>query len=270
MEKNFSWKQLKRCDCCSLTLSIKRRTGPCQNLTCFPPDTRCVGTCDLGEAPLPVYLNEKILKQPVDFTRLVPEYQKFCKSFITTAVKQNKPFFLYYAAHHTHYPQFASARYTGRSLRGKYGDALLEFDGAVGELIQTLWDLKIQENTLVIFTSDNGPETMRKERGGSSGLLKCGKSTTYEGGLREPAIMYWEGKIKSGVTSELATTLDILPTLAALTGAHLPNITLDGYDLSKLLLRGVKVSRVKVSGSSPLFLCAQSRKIIIELRVHGL
>ncbi|XP_066448320.1 arylsulfatase A [Eleutherodactylus coqui] len=217
--------------------------GPCQNLTCFPPNTRCYGTCDLGETLLPVFLDEKIVQQPVNFPGLVPLYEQFSKEFIHKAVSEGKPFFLYYASHHTHYPQFASARYTGHSLRRKYGDALLELDGTVGELVTSVWDMGVQNNTLIIFTSDNGPETMRKERGGSSGLLKCGKSTTYEGGVREPAIMYWEGKIKPGVTNMLASTLDILPTVAALAGATLPNVTLDGYDLSKLLLNGEKSPR---------------------------
>eukprot|EP00079_Xenopus_tropicalis_P011914 XP_002938337.2 PREDICTED: arylsulfatase A [Xenopus tropicalis] len=212
--------------------------GPCQNLTCFPPNISCYGTCDLGEALLPLFLGEKIIQQPVDFTKLVPKYQKFSKSFISAAVKDKKPFFLYYASHHTHYPQFASAQYTGQSLRGRFGDALLELDGSVGELLRAIWENGIQNNTLIIFTSDNGPETMRMERGGCSGLLKCGKSTTYEGGVREPAIMYWEGNIQPGVTSELASTLDILPTLASLTGASLPTTVLDGYDLSKLLFNG--------------------------------
>ncbi|XP_068131966.1 arylsulfatase A [Hyperolius riggenbachi] len=217
--------------------------GPCGNLICFPPNITCVGTCDLGETLLPVFIDEKILQQPVDFTMLVRMYERFCQGFIEEAVSEKRPFFLYYASHHTHYPQFASSRYAGRSIRGKYGDALLEMDGTVGELLQTVQKLGILNNTLFIFTSDNGPETMRKERGGSSGLLKCGKSTTYEGGLREPAIMYWEGKIKTGVTSEMSSTLDLLPTIAALTGANLPNVTLDGYDLSQVLLNGEKSPR---------------------------
>ncbi|XP_053320880.1 arylsulfatase A [Spea bombifrons] len=212
--------------------------GPCQSLTCFPPNTRCYGTCDLGEALLPVFMNEKIIQQPVNFIDLVPLYQEFSKSFIREAAQNQKPFFLYFASHHTHYPQFASAKYTGHSPRGRYGDALLEFDGSVGELLQAVWENGIQNNTLFFFTSDNGPETMRMERGGSSGLLKCGKSTTYEGGMREPAIAYWHSKIKPGVTSKLASVLDILPTFASLAGAPLPNKTLDGYDLSKLLLNG--------------------------------
>uniref|UniRef100_A0A8C5MXA8 Arylsulfatase A n=1 Tax=Leptobrachium leishanense TaxID=445787 RepID=A0A8C5MXA8_9ANUR len=210
--------------------------GPCHNLTCFPPNTSCYGTCDLGETLLPVFLNEKILQQPVNFTGLVPRYMEFSKSFIRKAVDSRKPFFLYYASHHTHYPQFASAAYTGSSPRGRFGDALREFDGSVGELLGTVFDAGVLDNTFFFFTSDNGPETMRMERGGSSGLLKCGKGTTYEGGMREPAIAYWEGKLKPGVTSEMASTLDILPTVVALTGAPFPNVTLDGYDLSQLLL----------------------------------
>uniref|UniRef100_A0A8C5N1V8 Arylsulfatase A n=1 Tax=Leptobrachium leishanense TaxID=445787 RepID=A0A8C5N1V8_9ANUR len=217
--------------------------GPCRTLTCFPPDIKCYGTCDVGEAPLPIFLNEEIVQQPVDFTTLIPMYLEFSKSIIHKAVDNQKPFFLYYAAHHTHYPQFASAKYTGTSVRGRYGDALAEFDGSIGELLEAVRDNGALENTLFFFTSDNGPETMRKERGGSAGHLKCGKSTTYEGGLREPAIAYWQGKIKAGVTSELASILDILPTIAALSGAPLPNVTLDGYDLSDLLLLGHKSPR---------------------------
>ncbi|XP_063305240.1 arylsulfatase A-like [Pelobates fuscus] len=217
--------------------------GPCHNLTCFPPNTGCYGTCDLGEALLPVFLNEKIIQQPVNFTGLISMYVEFSKSFIYQAVKNRNPFFLYYASHHTHYPQFASAKYTGSTPRGRFGDALREFDGSVGELLQTVWDSGILNNTFFFFTSDNGPETMRMERGGSSGLLKCGKTTTYEGGMREPAIAYWEGKIKPGVTSELASTLDILPTIASLTGAPLPNVTLDGYDLGKVLFSGQQSPR---------------------------
>ncbi|XP_069485572.1 arylsulfatase A-like isoform X2 [Ambystoma mexicanum] len=139
---------------------------------------------------------------------------------------------------HTHYPQFASGQYAEKSLRGPFGDALMEFDGSVGTLINTLQEFKVEDSTLVFFTSDNGPETMRMSRGGSSGLMKCGKGTTYEGGMREPAIAYWPGHITPGVTHELASTLDILPTIATLTGAHLPNVTLDGYDITNLLLKG--------------------------------
>ncbi|XP_042648231.1 arylsulfatase A-like isoform X2 [Tyto alba] len=144
---------------------------------------------------------------------------------------------------HTHYPQFASQEYAGQSWRGPFGDALLEFDGSVGQLLQTLQENGLANTTLVFFTSDNGPSTLRMARGGSSGLLKCGKGTTYEGGMREPAVAYWPGHITPGVTHELASTLDILPTLATLAGAALPKVALDGYDLSPVLFGSGKSPR---------------------------
>ncbi|KAM9582390.1 arylsulfatase A isoform 6-T6 [Guaruba guarouba] len=144
---------------------------------------------------------------------------------------------------HTHYPQFASQEYTGQSQRGPFGDALAEFDGSVGQLLQALKDNGLANTTLVFFTSDNGPSTLRMARGGSSGLLKCGKGTTYEGGMREPAVAYWPGRITPGVTHELASTLDVLPTLTALAGAALPKVALDGYDLSPVLFGSGKSPR---------------------------
>ncbi|XP_074832971.1 arylsulfatase A isoform X2 [Carettochelys insculpta] len=217
--------------------------GPCQNLTCFPPDTKCFGRCDQGQVPVPLLLNQSIVQQPLDFPHLVPRYNKFSCAFIADCARQGRPFLLYYASHHTHYPQFGSQEYTGQALRGPFGDALLEFDGSVGLLLQALQENGLEGNTLVFFTADNGPETMRMARGGSSGLLKCGKGTTYEGGMREPAVAYWPGRISPGVTHELASTLDILPTLAAVAGVPLPNVTLDGYDLSAVLFEGGKSPR---------------------------
>ncbi|XP_044918527.1 arylsulfatase A isoform X2 [Felis catus] len=137
---------------------------------------------------------------------------------------------------HTHYPQFSGQSFSGRSGRGPFGDSLMELDAAVGALMRAVGDLGLLGETLVIFTADNGPETMRMSHGGCSGLLRCGKGTTFEGGVREPALAFWPGHIAPGVTHELASSLDLLPTLAALTGAPLPNVTLDGVDLSPLLL----------------------------------
>ncbi|XP_042326594.1 arylsulfatase A [Sceloporus undulatus] len=217
--------------------------GPCQNLTCFPPDTRCFGTCDQGVVTVPLIWNQTIVEQPLSFPRLQPRYNAFARDFIADCARRNQPFLLYYASHHTHYPQFASQEYTGQSPRGPFGDALLEFDGSVGHLLQALQVNGVQKNTLVFFTADNGPETMRMSRGGSSGILKCGKGTTYEGGVREPAVAYWPGRITPGVTHEMASTLDILPTLAAMAGVPLPNVTLDGYDLSPVLFGSGKSPR---------------------------
>uniref|UniRef100_UPI0012932A93 arylsulfatase A n=1 Tax=Lonchura striata TaxID=40157 RepID=UPI0012932A93 len=142
---------------------------------------------------------------------------------------------------HTHYPQFASREFAGTTRRGPFGDALAEFDGSVGQLLQALQDNGLENSTLVFVTSDNGPSTLRGARGGSAGLLRCGKGTTYEGGMRVPALAYWPGTIAPGVTHELASSLDVLPTLAALAGAALPEAALDGFDLSELLLHRSQV-----------------------------
>ncbi|XP_077049841.1 arylsulfatase A [Siphateles boraxobius] len=209
--------------------------GPCQNLTCFPPDVKCYGLCDQGVVTVPLMFNEIIKQQPADFLQLEKAYSKFASQFINDAVQNKSPFFLYYPSHHTHYPQYAGADYASKSPRGPFGDALMEFDGTVGKILQTLEETGVINNTLIFFTGDNGPELMRKSRGGNAGLMKCGKGTTYEGGMREPAIAYWPGFIQPGVTRALASSLDILPTFAKLAGAPLPEVQLDGVDMTDIL-----------------------------------
>ncbi|XP_010137302.1 PREDICTED: arylsulfatase A, partial [Buceros rhinoceros silvestris] len=130
--------------------------GPCQNLTCFPPDTKCFGMCDQGVVPVPLLWNQSIVQQPVSFPDLVPLYNKFSRDFIADCARRGVPFLLYYASHHTHYPQFASQAYAGWSQRGPFGDALLEFDASVGQLLQALQENGLENTTLVFFTSDNG------------------------------------------------------------------------------------------------------------------
>ncbi|XP_064446461.1 arylsulfatase A isoform X2 [Mirounga angustirostris] len=210
--------------------------GPCQNLTCFPPSTPCDGSCDQGLVPVPLLANLSVEAQPPWLPGLEARYVAFARDLMADAQRQGRPFFLYYASHHTHYPQFSGQSFSGRSGRGPFGDSLMELDAAVGALMTAVGDLGLLGETLVIFTADNGPETMRMSHGGCSGLLRCGKGTTFEGGVREPALAFWPGHIAPGVTHELASSLDLLPTLAALTGAPLPNVTLDGVDLSPLLL----------------------------------
>ncbi|XP_018585957.2 arylsulfatase A-like isoform X1 [Scleropages formosus] len=211
--------------------------GPCSNLTCFPPDIKCFGTCDTGMVTVPLMNDDAIERQPVSFPDLEKTYGDFAAEFISTCAGRNRPFFLYYASHHTHYPQYAGKDATGQSRRGPFGDALVEFDGTVGNIIRALKDGGIHKNTFVFFTSDNGPSLMRMSRGGNAGLLKCGKGTTYEGGVRVPAIAYWPGRIKPGVTHKMASTLDILPTITSLAGAKLPRVHLDGFDMSNILFR---------------------------------
>uniref|UniRef100_A0A1A8MBM9 Arylsulfatase A n=1 Tax=Nothobranchius pienaari TaxID=704102 RepID=A0A1A8MBM9_9TELE len=217
--------------------------GPCHNLTCFPPDIKCYGVCDVGVVTVPLIHNENIKQQPVNFLELEKAYSDFATSFITTSAKNKQPFFLYYPAHHTHYPQYAGSDAAGRSMRGPFGDALLELDNTIGNVMATLQKTGVINNTLVLFTSDNGPELMRMSRGGNSGLLKCGKGTTYDGGMREPAIAYWQGFIEPGVTHEMASTLDIFPTIARLAGAKLPPVMLDGFDMADILFKQGKSKR---------------------------
>ncbi|XP_062860428.1 arylsulfatase A [Trichomycterus rosablanca] len=209
--------------------------GPCHNLTCFPPDVKCYGYCDVGVVTVPLMHGETIKQQPVDFVQLEDAYSDFATDFISTAAQKHQPFFLYYPSHHTHYPQYAGWKSVNRTLRGPFGDSLLEFDSTVGNILQTLEKTGILNNTLVFFTADNGPELMRMSHGGNAGLLKCGKGTTYEGGMREPAIAYWSGIINPGVTHSLSSTLDILPTFAKLAGASLPKVQLDGVDMTDIL-----------------------------------
>ncbi|KAJ8245383.1 hypothetical protein GJAV_G00270160 [Gymnothorax javanicus] len=196
--------------------------GPCQNLTCFPPDIKCFGVCDAGVVTLPLMANETIKQQPVYFPGLEKTYSRFATEFISSSARRNQPFFLYYPSHHTHYPQYAG-------------------EGASGPATK-----RVYNNTFVFFTADNGPELMRRARGGNSGLLKCGKGTTYEGGVREPAIAHWPGRIRPGVTHELASTLDLLPTIAGIAGAKLPNVQLDGVDMREILFGHGKSRRKAV------------------------
>jgi len=153
---------------------------------------------------------------------------------------REKPFFLYLAYNMTHVVLGASPEFRGSSRRGLYGDSVREIDHGVGQLLETLKELDLDEKTLVVFTSDNGPwvEGHLREHGGSAFPLRGYKMTTWEGGARVPGIMRWPGKIRGGqVNGEIASTLDLFPTFAALAGTKVPDDRkLDGVDLSQFLL----------------------------------
>ena len=136
-----------------------------------------------------------------------------------------------------HIPLFRSKEFAGKSLRGLYGDVVEEIDFGVGQILQTLRDQKLEKNTVVFFTSDNGPWLTYDDIGGSAGLLRDGKGSTFEGGMREPALAWWPGTISAGtVATELGSTMDLYTTSAALAKAELPNDRIiDGVDLSALL-----------------------------------
>jgi len=148
-----------------------------------------------------------------------------------------RPFFLYLAHTMPHVPLFASEKFRGKSLRGLYGDVVEELDWSCGEILKTLKKLGIEDNTLVGFTSDNGPWLGKKLDGGSGGLFYEGKVSTWEGGYRVPAIFRWPGRIPAGVTSPgFATTMDLFATFAKLGGAEIPkDRIIDGSDISPIL-----------------------------------
>ncbi|XP_014663265.1 PREDICTED: arylsulfatase A-like [Priapulus caudatus] len=213
---------------------------PCP--VCFYPDGSCIRPCRNNEAPCPLFGNTTIVEQPADLISLTKKHIDKATDFIKEATDARNPFFLYYASYQTHHPQFAGQRFTNSSIRGAFGDALAELDWSVGMILKTVKDAGIENNTYVFFTSDNGPSMTREIQGGSAGLLKCCKGTTYEGGMRVPAIAYWPGVIPPGRTHELASTLDLLPTIATLLGKK-PPLRLDGVDMEEILLRHGKSKR---------------------------
>ncbi|XP_053742634.1 arylsulfatase A-like [Synchiropus splendidus] len=224
-----------------LGIPYAHNMGPCHNLTCFPPDVKCSGFCEVGTVLVPLMRNDTVIQQPVDFLTLEQKYSDVATTFIATAAEKQQPFFLFHSSQHTHGPPYAGVKAAGRSLRGPFGDALLEFDQTVGDILATLERTGVINNTLVFFTSDNGPSLV--SYGGNSGLLKCGKGTTYDGGMRMPAIAFWPGVIKPGVTHELASTLDLLPTITTLAGAKLPQVQLDGVDMANILFNHTRSER---------------------------
>jgi arylsulfatase A-like enzyme len=183
---------------------------------------------------IPLMHNEEIIERPADQRTLTKRYTGEALKFLRN--NKNNPFFLYLAHTMPHTPLHVSKMFEGKSKRGLFGNVLSELDWSVGEILKTLVELKLDKCTLVIFTSDNGPWLVQKQNGGSAGLLKEGKGTTWEGGHRVPMIAWWPGNIPAGIVNEqLATTLDLLPTFAAVAKVPLPDRKLDGQDIFPLL-----------------------------------
>ena len=184
---------------------------------------------------VPLYRNEEVIEQPADQHTLTKRYTDEAIKFVHE--HREDPFFIYLPHSMPHVPLFVSEGHTGKSAAGLYGDVIEELDANVGRLLQALREEKLAENTLVLFTSDNGPWLTQNVQGGSAGLLRDGKGSTWEGGMREPAIAWWPGTVPAGVVShELGSTTDLLATAAALSGAELPtDRELDSVDLSPVL-----------------------------------
>lgn len=181
---------------------------------------------------VPLMRNEKIIERPADQYTITKRYTEEAVKFI----KKNKdqPFFLYFAHTMMHVPLFRSEKFVDKSIAGIYGDAMEEVDWSVGQVLETLRKNNLSEKTLVIFTSDNGPWLIFDTHGGSAGPLKEGKGSTWEGGMREPTIMWWPGTIPSGTTQVgMGSTLDLMATIASITNTKMPkDRKIDSYDLS--------------------------------------
>ncbi|MFO0942940.1 MAG: sulfatase [Pirellulales bacterium] len=186
---------------------------------------------------LPLIKNNEVLNPNV-----TPDEQRNLTRWATENavqfIQQNrdKPFFLYVPFNMPHVPLFVSKENEGKTGKGLYADVIAEIDSGVGKVVDTLKNEGLSENTLVWFTSDNGPWLSYGNHAGSAGPLREGKGTTWEGGVREPCIVAWPGKIKSGsVSDEVAGTIDILPTLSELARAKLPERKIDGSSIWPIL-----------------------------------
>jgi len=181
--------------------------------------------------PLPLYRNEEMLEEDVpDLSALTGLYTREAEGFLRST--EGRPFFLYFAHTFPHRPLFASEAFTGQSTAGLYGDVVQELDSSVGRILDVLDELGVAENTLVFFTSDNGPWYQ-----GSPGPFRGRKGQTFEGGHRVPFLARGPGRIPSGMVCDIpATNLDLFPTCLAAAGLALPaDRTIDGRDITPLL-----------------------------------
>ena len=188
-------------------------------------------------AELPMIKDTKVVidsVQPEDQEVMTKQFTERAVEFIRRDPDQ--PFFLYLPHPMVHVPLFVSDDFRGKSGRGLFGDVVMEVDWSVGQVLGAIEDIGVERNTLVVFTSDNGPWMSYGTHAGKATPLREGKGTMFEGGYREPTLMWWKGKIPAGTTCDtFASTIDLLPTIAGLIDAELPEHKIDGHDIRPLL-----------------------------------
>lgn len=186
--------------------------------------------------PFPLYEGETVVELDPDQSQFTKRITEKAVSFIER--NKERPFFLYLPQIMPHVPIFASEQFQGKTEHGLYGDVIEELDWSVGELMRTLDRLKLTDNTIVIFFSDNGPWPSYGEHAGDAGPFREGKLTTFEGGVRVPCIMRWPGHIPAGrVCAEPIMSIDLLPTLTKIVGGQMPMKKIDGLDISEVLTK---------------------------------
>lgn len=184
--------------------------------------------------PLPLYQNTTVIDTLDDQSMLTTNYTEKALEFIEQS--KDQPFFLYLAHSMTHVPLFVSDKFKGKSEQGLYGDVMMEVDWSVGQVRKKLEELGLADNTMIIFTSDNGPWLSYGGHAGLTAGLREGKGTSWDGGIREPGIFVWPNHFPAGkVENQAAMTIDILPTLAEITGSKLPDLPIDGRSILPML-----------------------------------
>ncbi|MEC8653413.1 MAG: sulfatase [Planctomycetota bacterium] len=190
-----------------------------------------------GYPALPLIEGTKVVDDEVtgaDQEMLTTWYTERAVSFIER--HKDQPFFCYVPHSMVHVPLFVSDKFKGKSGKGLFGDVVMEIDWSVGQILDALAANGVDDDTMVVFTSDNGPWLSYGDHAGSSGIYREGKGTMFEGGVREPTVVRWPGRVPAGATcAEFASTIDIVPTFAKLIGAQLPDHKIDGRDIAPLL-----------------------------------
>jgi arylsulfatase A-like enzyme len=209
--------------------------------------------------PLPLIRNNDVIDTEVDAgdqAQLTRRYTEHAVDFIER--NKSRPFLLYVPHTMVHVPIFASEAFRGKSGAGLFGDVVMEIDWSVGQILDALHRNRLDDHTLMIFTSDNGPWLSYGDHAGSAGPLREGKSTMFEGGYRVPCIMRWPGETPAGTRcDELATTLDLFPTVAHLIGAELPrNRAIDGKNIWPLI-----AGQPNVVSPHEVFFCYYNREL---------
>jgi arylsulfatase len=180
--------------------------------------------------PLPIIQNETIIDTVIEQSWFTPRFTEKALDFITA--NKSKPFFLYLAHPMPHVPISASPKFKGKSGKGLYADVIMELDWSVGKVINKLKQLKLEENTLLIVASDNGPWLPYGNHGGITNGLRESKGSSWEGGVRTPCLMYWKNHLKKNIkVNTPVMNIDILPTIASLVHADLPGKKIDGINI---------------------------------------
>jgi arylsulfatase A-like enzyme len=186
--------------------------------------------------PREYWRDQQIVDKEAELTTLTQRYVGAATRFIAEQAKQERPFFLMLAHTSPHTPLAPGAAFKGKSAGGTYGDCVEEIDDSVGRILETLKTSGVADNTLIFFASDNGPFVRDDGQGGSTGPLRAGKFSTYEGGIRVPAIFWFPSRAKARVERRPAMLLDVFPTFLSLAGATPPSDrAVDGVDLSPVL-----------------------------------